>query len=268
MSECIVDVEDLNGAVRVQCEERSDLEAQAAAMREALVSGCAACARGDRFVSESIHENGVIGRTLCGLNIGQRAALATDAGAPFLERLRQAEADLAVVDDDCIQYARRLEERLRQVEGGALAAMREAAEALLAGLEDVGLNESRRCDIPACNCGAWHDTPLSARYRRLRAALATDAGRPWLERLRQAEAERDQAQDQYAESERALNQAWIERDAARALLRQVEWADVVQGHSACRWCDGLNPELAFHPPGLRVGHAPDCALAKALGDAP
>lgn len=48
-----------------------------------------------------------------------------------------------------------------------------------------------------------------------------------------------------------------ERDEARAVLQEVEWAGPPLGaHRACPVCDEAES----------IGHRPDCALARALGE--
>jgi hypothetical protein len=135
-----------------------------------------------------------------------RAALATDAGTALLERLRKAEADRDAVH----AWGHKME-----AERDAALARAEKAEAELRVVDDDCIQYARK----------------------LEADLARECA-------------------EHADAERNLNQAWIERDAARAVLRRVQWV--------------RTPEGVFCPdPDCRMrsmaGHAPDCALTKALG---
>jgi hypothetical protein len=82
-------------------------------------------------------------------------------------------------------------------------------------------------------------------------------------RVAELEAEREEKREEWSGR---LHAALKERDAARAVLRQFEFAGSDGcGYSRCRVCGGYSTR--YHPDsGLDMGHKPDCALAKALGD--
>jgi hypothetical protein len=173
----------------------SELEAQAAALREAL-------------------EQAEAGRW--------RALVERNAA---LARAEKAEADNRLVDDDCLQYARKLEKR---AEG------------------DRNVIDQLREDLNAC--ALERDAALARAEKAEAQAAAMREARDKYHELAAEMEQRAHAAEDRADELRAA------RDEARVVLMRVEWVRG-SGLRFCEVCDALEPKA----------HAPGCALAKALG---
>jgi hypothetical protein len=146
-------------------------------------------------------------------------------------------------------------------------------EKLRADLARVEAERQREHDIRCKIAGELETTrEMLARVEAERDAMKAQFKNvgvvPYLDRMNQLAAQRDEARRMVVSGDGAISALQYERDAARAVLRQIQWAswEYSTGWNKCPVCHGWKPFAGGEDDRMTSGHRPDCKLAAALAE--